>query len=77
MNTKKFKKCEKEDISKTLLCWFKSQRDARFPINEPILKMQAEKFAGYSDFICNNGWLDRFKNRHNIVYAQMSEEKFL
>lgn len=62
VNTKKFKKCEKEDIDKALLCWFKSQRDAGFPINGPILKIQAEKFAeklGYSDFTCNNGWLQK------------------
>jgi hypothetical protein len=26
------------------------------------------------DFSCSNGCLGRFKNRHNIVYAQVSGE---
>jgi hypothetical protein len=57
--------------------WFKVQRNAGFPINGPILKVQAEKFAklfGHENFTSNNGWLDSFKNRHNIVYAKASGE---
>jgi hypothetical protein len=53
------------------------QRDAGFPISGPILKIQAEKFAlqlEHKDYSCNNGLLDHFKNRHNIVYAQVSGE---
>jgi hypothetical protein len=53
------------------------QRNADFPINGPILKVQAEKFAkqlGHENFTCNNGWLDRFKSRHNILYAIVSGE---
>jgi hypothetical protein len=43
----------------------------------PILKAQADKFAkqlGRENFTCNNGWLYRFKNWHNIVYAKVSRE---
>jgi hypothetical protein len=29
---------------------------------------------GHKDFTCSNGWLDRFKNRNNIVYAKISGE---
>jgi hypothetical protein len=53
------------------------QRNAGFPIKGPILKEQEEKFVkqlGHENFTCNNGWLDRFKNRHNIVYAKVSGE---
>jgi hypothetical protein len=53
------------------------QRNAGFPINSPILEVQAEKFAkqlGHENFTRNNGWLDRFKNWHNIVYAKVSGE---
>jgi phosphopantetheine adenylyltransferase len=39
---RKMRKC---GIDKALLGWFKVQRDAGFPINSPILKIQAEKFA--------------------------------
>jgi hypothetical protein len=53
------------------------QRNAGFSINGCILKVQAEKFEkqlGQENFTCNNGWLDRFKNWHNVVYAKVSRE---
>jgi hypothetical protein len=63
------------NVDQALLEWFKVQRNAGFPINGPILKLQTEKFAlGHENFTCNNGWLDCFKNRHNIVYAKVSGE---
>lgn len=74
---KKLKKCDKTDVDAALLSWFKVQRSAGLPISGPILKVQAEKFAaqlGYKEFKCNNGWIDRFKNRNNIVYAKVSGE---
>jgi hypothetical protein len=67
---KKIRKCDLGNGDQALLEWFKVQRIAGFPINGPILKVQAEKFAKklrHENFTCNNGWLDRFKNRHNIV----------
>jgi hypothetical protein len=74
---KKISKCGFDDIDKALLAWFKVQRDAGFPINDPILKIQAEKFAmqlEHYDCSYSNGWFDRFKYRHIIVYAQISGE---
>ena len=78
-NSKKIKTCQKSDVDQALLLWFKVQRDAGYPINGPILKIQAEKFAeqlGHENFTWSNGWLDRFKNRNNIVYAKISGEAF-
>jgi hypothetical protein len=72
---KKMRKCDYGHVDQVLLEWFKVQRNAGFPINGPILKVQAEKFAkqlGHESFTCNNAWLDRFKNRHNIVYVKVS-----
>jgi hypothetical protein len=74
---KKMRKCELGNVDQALLEWFKVQRNAGFPINGPILKVQAEKFAkqlGHENFTCNNGWLDRFKNLHNTVCAKVSGE---
>jgi hypothetical protein len=71
------RKCDLGNVDQALLEWFKVQRNAGFPIKGPILKVQAEKFAkqlGHENLTCNNGWLDRFKNRHNIVYAKVSGE---
>jgi hypothetical protein len=61
------RKCGFDNIDKALLECFKVQRDAGFPINGPILKIQAEKFAmqlEHKDYSCSNGWLDRFKKQH-------------
>jgi hypothetical protein len=69
------RKCGFDDIDEALLEWFKVKGDAGFSINGPILKIQAEKFAmqlEHKDYSFSNGWLDRFKNRHNIVYDQVS-----
>jgi hypothetical protein len=74
---KKMRICDLGNVDQALLEWFNVQRNAGFPINGPILKVQAEKFAkqlGHENFTCNSGWLDRFKNRHNIVYAKVSGE---
>jgi hypothetical protein len=74
---KKMRKCDLGNVDQALLEWFKVQRNAGFPVNGPILKVRAEKFAkqlGHENFTCNNGWLDRFKNRHNILYAKVSGE---
>jgi hypothetical protein len=67
---KKMRKCDLGNVNQALLEWFKVKRNAGFPINSPILKVQAEKFAkqlGHENFTCNNGWLDRFKNRRKSV----------
>jgi hypothetical protein len=42
---KKMRKCDLGNVDQALLEWFKVQRNAGFPINGPILKVQAEKFA--------------------------------
>jgi hypothetical protein len=74
---KKMRKCDLSNVDQALLEWFKVQRNTGLPINGPILKVQAEKFAkqlGHENFTCNNGWLDHFKNWHNIVHAKVSGE---
>jgi hypothetical protein len=38
------------------------------------LKFQTGKYTmhfEHKDYSCSNGWLDCFKNRHSIVYAQV------
>lgn len=74
---KKLRLCDKGDLDTALLSWFKVKRSENVPISGPVLKVQAEKFAanlGYLDFVCCNGWLDRFKNRHQIVFSKISGE---
>jgi hypothetical protein len=40
----KMRKCDLGNVDQALLEWFKVQRNAGFPINGTILKVQAEKF---------------------------------
>jgi hypothetical protein len=51
------RKCRFDNINKALLEWFMVQRDAGFPINGPILKIEAEKCAmhlEHKDYSCSN-----------------------
>lgn len=53
-------------------------RSEGVPINGPVLKTKAEEFAdslGIDGWTCSNGWLDRWKRRHNIVFKTMSGER--
>jgi hypothetical protein len=57
---KNMRKCDLGNVDQALLEWFKVQRNAGFPINGPILKVQAEKLAkqlGHENFTCNNDGL--------------------
>jgi hypothetical protein len=57
--------------------WFISARSKSLLISRPILQAEATKLAeklGTSDIKTSNGWLDRFKRWHNIVYKQINGE---
>lgn len=75
-NSKRLKKCEKPDLDEALATWCRAQINAGLPLNGNILKAHAHKVAkefGYKNFVCSNGWIDRFKNRQNINYAKASK----
>jgi len=66
-----------DDLEQVLLDWFHQARAANLPISGPILKEKAQEIAGrlsHDDFFASSGWLDRFKNRHGIVYRQICGE---
>lgn len=76
--SKRLKKSEKPDLDDALATWCTAQRNAGLPLNGVVIKAQAIKIAtelGYENFPCTNGWIDRFKNRHNITYTKISKEK--
>ncbi|CAH1244025.1 TIGD4 [Branchiostoma lanceolatum] len=57
-----------EDINK--LCWHYFCETSTRPVTGPMLQQQALKFAeqlGVVGFKASNGWLESFKNRHNIA----------
>lgn len=60
-------------IDEMLLRWFQQTRASNIPISGPMMKTKAEelgKLVG-DKFTCSDGWLDRFKKRHNIVFEKV------
>ena len=67
------------ELEKAMMIWLKqiSSSASSVPINGPIIKCQAEKFACFlkiKDFKCSNGWLDGFRSRNKISYVKISGE---
>lgn len=80
-NSKKRKSCKKSpyfELEDILVKWFKEARAANVPINGTILREKAleiaERLGGLKDFTASNGWIDRMKKRHDLVYRSLSGE---
>ncbi|XP_045764824.1 tigger transposable element-derived protein 4-like [Maniola jurtina] len=74
---KKLRKPKFGVLDQAMLAWCNTQRQNNEPISGPIIKEQAEKFAeqlGITDFKASEGWLGKFKLRHNISYSKIHEE---
>lgn len=74
---KKIRSTEYKALDSALLKWFKLQRNSNVSISGPILLTKAEEFAtrlGIVDFKPNPSWIQRFRNRHNIVFGKVSGE---
>lgn len=65
------------DVNDLLFEWFRAARAKLLPISGPILKEKSLQIAdqiGAKDFSASNGWLDRFRTRHNIQFRLISGE---
>ena len=74
---KRMRTAQFSDIEEALYKWFQTQRDKNLPVSGPMLQSKAEDLAsklGHPDFKCSNGWLCRFKSRHNIIYRSICGE---
>ena len=79
---KKFKRKLKDELGQTIndavYQWFVAQRSKKIPVSGPILQEYAKKVAieinGTSSFKASNGWLERFRARHNIQFRVISGE---
>ena len=80
---KKFKRKLKDELGQTInnavYEWFVAQRSRKIPVSGPILQEYAKKVAteiqGDSSFKASNGWLERFRARHNIQFRVISGER--
>ena len=67
-----------EDLDSAVYCWFLQVRERKLPVSSHILKEKAKKFAaafGIEDFHCSNGWVDCFKQQHDLRFRAISGEK--
>ncbi|XP_060065142.1 tigger transposable element-derived protein 6-like [Ylistrum balloti] len=74
---KKVRTAKYEDTETALLKWFTHARDNNLPVTGPMLKAKAKDLAekiGEQNFACSTGWLDRFKDRHNISFKKICGE---
>ena len=70
------------DVDKALFSWFLAARANSVPVSGDILKSKAEEFAEQLDsedtdgdkWVCSNGWISRWKVRHNIKYKTVCGE---
>ena len=65
------------DIERALFRWFEQARAKGAPVNGPLLKEKAVSLAaalGVPDFEATNGWLYRWKERHNLSYKKLHGE---
>ncbi|XP_054933552.1 tigger transposable element-derived protein 4-like [Dermacentor andersoni] len=65
------------DVEEALYQWFVTTRTHNVPISGPILATKAKNFAfllGRPNFEPGGGWIQRFKERHGIVYKNMVGE---
>lgn len=74
---KKIRKPQYEDLDQAILQWFQQQRINHIPLSGPLIKTKAEFYAtelGITDFKASEGWLSKWKQRHNINYGQINGE---
>ena len=67
-----------DDIDSALHRWFVQARERKVPVSGHVLKEKAEKFAaalGVEEFHCSNGWIDRFKKRHDLKFKTIVGER--
>ncbi|CAK9293348.1 unnamed protein product [Gordionus sp. m RMFG-2023] len=69
---RKYKSSENEQINDYTWKFYEKAKSQDIVISGPVLKNAALKFAqqlGQAKFQASNGWLDSFKNRHNISFS--------
>ena len=76
--SKRIKRTTNNDVINTaLLEFFRRCRDRNFPLTGPLLQAKAKFFAdsfGVSEFAASSGWLQSWKERHNISQQVLSGE---
>ncbi|XP_072142055.1 tigger transposable element-derived protein 4-like [Dermacentor andersoni] len=66
------------ELEKALLFWIREARSNKLPLSGDIVAMKARTLAamlGIDDFVSSDGWLMRFKDRHDLIFKSVCGEK--
>ncbi|CAH8477968.1 unnamed protein product [Dicrocoelium dendriticum] len=66
------------DVDEALNDWFAFVTGRAVRVSGPMLKYKAEELAkmlGHEDFIATDGWLSRWKSRHDVKFKKAHGEK--
>ena len=66
------------DINQLLWEWYARARESNIPVSGPLLVEEAKLIAeslGEENFKGTNGWLQKWKRRHNITEMSIAEEE--
>jgi hypothetical protein len=77
-NRKRKRESKSKATDEALFVWFKQASAMNAPINRSILMAKANDLAkkmGEINFNATDGWLTRWKDRHDIVYKKLHGEK--
>ena len=72
------KRAENEDLDKAVYTWFHNTHANNVPVSGVVLKEKALQFAKslhLDDFRASDGWLDRWKSRHNVTFREVSGQQ--
>jgi len=78
VNRKRKREGKDPEVDKAMNEWFSAVTERGVRISGPMLEQKAEFFAqkiGHSDFKATEGWISRWKDRHNIKFKRFHGEK--
>ena len=78
LESEKVKKSDNKDLDEAVFTWFKNARSNNIPVNEIIIKEKALSLAKsleLTDFRASDGWLDKWKQRHNVTFKTVLGEE--
>ncbi|XP_070550158.1 tigger transposable element-derived protein 4-like [Ptychodera flava] len=76
-NRKRQRAGKEEEVGSALFLWFQQKISQGARLSGPLLKQKATELAAAegSEFTPSDGWLSRWKSRHNIAYKKEQGEK--
>ncbi|BFZ14341.1 hypothetical protein BsWGS_17380 [Bradybaena similaris] len=70
----KVRKSTYEEVNSIVWDWFCNTRARNIPVTGKMIQEQAVLVAterGFDDFSGSNGWLDRWRTRHNVRFGSL------